>query len=396
MQVISRSLKSLASLRLTVVLLAMAMFLVLAGTLAQVHEGVWSVVHRYFRSLVVVIPLQLFLPEKVAKIPLAIPFPGGFTLGLLLFINLVAAHVTRFKFRAKRMGIILTHLGVIMLLVGEFVTGMAAEEGNMTIDEGGSSNFIEDIREAELAVVDESKPDSDLVVVVPRHVLRDSARGQTAVTHGLLPFDVQVDEWMDNSRLLGPMQASAEQRKRADSGAGTSVAAVAAPQATGVDGANVDVSSAYITLSRKGQALGKYLVSVYLDQPQTVTVEGRPYQMFLRFKRTYRPYTIELIDFRHDKFVGTDKPRNFSSQVRLIDPKRNVNREVLIKMNQPLRHAGETFYQASFKQGDTGTVLQVVRNPGWLIPYISCTMVTLGLLIHFGIRMGSSVRRLAK
>ena len=52
-------------------------------------------------------------------------------------------------------------------------------------------------------------------------------------------------------------------------------------------------------------------------------------------------------------------------------------------MNHPLRYAGETFFQASFKRGDEGTVLQVVRNPGWLIPYISCAAISLGLLIHF-------------
>ena len=48
-------------------------------------------------------------------------------------------------------------------------------------------------------------------------------------------------------------------------------------------------------------------------------------------------------------------------------------------MNHPLLYAGETFYQQSFLPGDTGTILQVVRNPGWLLPYISCVMVALGM-----------------
>jgi hypothetical protein len=390
----------MASLRLTVVLLALSMFLVLAGTLAQTNEGVWSVVHRYFRSPLVVIPLQLFVPEKILRIPLAIPFPGGLTLGVLLFVNLIGAHVTRFKFQAKRIGIILAHLGVIMLLVGEFVTGAAAEEGHMTIDQGGSSNYVEDIREAELVIIDGSKAETDLVVVVPQHVLMASARGGNGgspISHGLLPFDIRVDEWMGNSQMFGPMQAAPPGRTgpKADAGLGTSLKVAPAPEATGVDGQNMDLPSAFVTLSSKGQKLGTYLVSVYLDQSQTVTVDGRAYEIALRFKRTYKPYRLDLLEFRHDRFVGTDKPRNFSSRVRLIDPERSVNREVLIYMNNPLRHAGETFYQAAFKEGDTGTILQVVRNPGWLLPYISCGMVTIGLLIHFGIRMASSVRRLA-
>jgi len=37
--------------------------------------------------------------------------------------------------------------------------------------------------------------------------------------------------------------------------------------------------------------------------------------------------------------------------------------------------------------------LQVVTNPGWLLPYVSCAMVTLGLLIHFGMRLAAPIRR---
>lgn len=385
-------LKAMASLRLTVILMALSMVLILAGTLAQVNEGIWSIVHTYFRSLAVWIPLQIFVPEKLARIPLAIPFPGGLTLGVLLFVNLLAAHAVRFKFSLKRTGIIISHLGVILLLVGEFVTGAAAEEGNMTIDEGGSSNYTEDIRSSELAVTDRSSDKDDLVVVVPERLLdRDGAM----VMNSLLPFTVTVDQWMPNSRVLGPMQSTPAQRQRASAGIGTTIAAVPAPAATGVDGQSVDLPSAYVTISSGSTKLGTYLVSNYFDEPQTVMVGGKAYDIALRFKRTYKPYTLHLIDFKHDKFVGTDKPRNFSSLVKLEDPANNVSREVLIYMNHPLRYAGETFYQSAFKQGDTGTILQVVRNPGWLIPYVSCGMVTAGLLIHFGIRLSSSVRRMA-
>jgi hypothetical protein len=54
-------------------------------------------------------------------------------------------------------------------------------------------------------------------------------------------------------------------------------------------------------------------------------------------------------------------------------------------MNNPLRYAGMTFYQASFEEGrDDVTILQVVRNPSWLIPYVACFMMSLGLLWQFG------------
>lgn len=382
----------LASLRLTVVVLSAGMFLTLAGTLAQVENGIWTVVDDYFRSIAVWVPFQLFFPEKLLKIPGAIPFPGGLTLGVLLFINLTAAFIVRFTWSRKRIGVIISHAGVILLLVGEFVTGMAADEGNMTIEEGKSANFIEDIRESELAVVDPSDPTSDRVVVVPQGMLASTP----SISDPRLPFTVEVLEWMPNSGLLGPMQATKAQLDRADAGLGKQIAAVRIPEATGVDGATVDVPSAYIKVMAEGKSLGTYLVSVGLVSSQPISVGGKTYDVSLRFRRTYKPYTLSLIDFRHDRFVGTNTPRNFSSLVRLQDPARNVDREVLIYMNNPLRHAGETFYQSSFKPGDTTTILQVVRNPGWLLPYFSCGLVTIGLLIHFGVRLAAPIKRNVK
>src|SRR5262245_25864247 len=55
----------LASLRLTCVLFALALFLVFCGTLAQVDWGIWTVVNKYFRSAVVWIPFQIFFPRSM-------------------------------------------------------------------------------------------------------------------------------------------------------------------------------------------------------------------------------------------------------------------------------------------------------------------------------------------
>ena len=59
-------------------------------------------------------------------------------------------------------------------------------------------------------------------------------------------------------------------------------------------------------------------------------------------------------------------------------------------MNQPLRYEGLTFYQASYGEAGRLSILQVVRNPGWLLPYISCGLAALGLLLHFGLKLRRS------
>jgi cytochrome c-type biogenesis protein CcsB len=80
-------------------------------------------------------------------------------------------------------------------------------------------------------------------------------------------------------------------------------------------------------------------------------------------------------------------PKNFSSRLKLVDPANNVDREVLIRMNEPLRYGGETYYQASFKPGDKTTILQVVRTPAWTMPYVACAVGGIGMTVHFGIML---------
>ena len=75
----------------------------------------------------------------------------------------------------------------------------------------------------------------------------------------------------------------------------------------------------------------------------------------LRPARYYKPYSVTLQKFTHERYAGTEIPKDFSSRVTLIDPERSVNRDVLIYMNHPLRYRGETFYQAGFEKDDRTT-----------------------------------------
>ena len=113
----------------------------------------------------------------------------------------------------------------------------------------------------------------------------------------------------------------------------------------------------------------------------------------LRPKRFYKPFAIELIQFRHDRYAGTDIAKNFSSRIRLIDPSKHEDRESLIFMNNPLRYRGFTFYQAGFDNNDATTILQVAQNPSWLVPYISCGLIVAGMLLQFGMHLVSFVKR---
>jgi hypothetical protein len=164
-----------------------------------------------------------------------------------------------------------------------------------------------------------------------------------------------------------------------------------APVVTSDDAQNA--AAALIEPVGDGRGLGTYWVSNALGAPQGFVREGRTWRFVLRPRRYYLPFSVTLKEFKHDIYPGTDIPKNFSSLVRLNDPSRSEDRDVLIYMNHPLRYGGKTFYQASFGQNDQLSVFQVVRNPGWLIPYLSCLMIALGLLLHFGVKLAASLKR---
>jgi hypothetical protein len=107
----------------------------------------------------------------------------------------------------------------------------------------------------------------------------------------------------------------------------------------------------------------------------------------LRIQRAYQPFSLTLLKFSHDRYAGTEIPKNFSSRLRLATPDGRDDREVIIYMNNPLRHGGLTFYQAGFENNDRTSILQVVRNPSWAIPYVACGLMTLGLCVQFGIHL---------
>jgi hypothetical protein len=102
---------------------------------------------------------------------------------------------------------------------------------------------------------------------------------------------------------------------------------------------------------------------------------------------------MTLRKFTHERYAGTDIPKNFASQVTLTDPEGSTSRDALIYMNHPLRYGGETYYQAGFQKDDSATILQVVRNPSFLAPYVACVIVAIGLLVQFGYHLFGFARK---
>jgi hypothetical protein len=400
---ITRVVKFISSLWLTVALLALALVLVFAGTLAQVKLGLYDTQAQFFHSYLV-----WWTPPGMAfKIPV---LPGGWLLGVALVVNLLAAHIQRFRLEWRRAGMFLVHTGLILLLLGQFFTEIFSTESTMRLEVGESKNYSEDNRRDELAVMDVTDPAHDRVVAIPQALLEKGGDIQAAG----LPFTLRVKTYFSNSLPAGPMSGGGAKLKAAN-GLGQHLLFTATPATTRLDDENKPAALVEVVAGQR--SLGSWTVSTWLtrrpwssilqgqfgallgvpvEQPQVFTVDGRTYQLALRAVRYYQPYTISLLEFKHDVYAGTDIPSNFSSKIHLYDPSRGEDRDVVIRMNSPLRYRGQAYYQASFEPGDHVSILQVVRNPTSVAPYAACAMISAGLLVQFLMHLFGFARRRAR
>jgi hypothetical protein len=365
----------LASVKLTLVCLGLSMVLVIFGTLAQVNMGTFAAQKAFFNSW--------WVYAQVAEMNLPV-FPGGLTVGAVWIVNLLAAFATRFQFRKKEAGILISHFGVILLMLGQFSTQMLAHESNMPIEIGQTRNYSESFRETELALVMSSDSSTDQVTSIPYSLF--SHEGPVLLPD--LPFSLVIRKFYANAQLG---MDSSGQPGPANQGIGTRIGVQEIPPTSSDDEANN--VTAYVEILDSGKSLGTWLVSSGLGAPQSFLVGGKSYQIYIRPKRHYYPFSLTLKEFKHDIYPGTDIPKNFSSLVHLVNPSSGETRDALIYMNHPLRYDGKTFYQASFGKGDRLSVFQVVENPAAWAPYTSCAMVILGLLIQFLSHLFEFVRK---
>lgn len=362
---------TITSLRLTVVTFVLLMVLIFMGTLDQVEYGIYYVQKLYFH--------RWFLWWHITQ-NVAVPFfPGGFLVGTVMIMNLFSASIKHRLYRRKKWALGMMHLGVIILIVGGGLSSVVSVESQMVLAEGETKSYTEHRHRIEFAITDTSHPEKDVVISIPKRVLEK----QTEITHDKLPFKINVVAFFANAKLVQyPTPPKHTTTLRANKGLGARILAQPIPPVYKDDQINHETAFIEI-IGRDKKALGTWLVSRVLPSPQAITIGGKRFTFEIRAKRYHLPYSITLKDFIHERYEGTNTPKRFESSIYLEDRQKNLFKDQRIYMNHPLRYKGKTFYQASFAENDTISVLQVVENPSWLLPYLSSLLMCLGLLIYF-------------
>jgi hypothetical protein len=133
----------------------------------------------------------------------------------------------------------------------------------------------------------------------------------------------------------------------------------------------------------KLEILGKeYWVSNY--SPLSLMIGGKKVIVEVTKETLQLPFELALTQFKMDKDPGTNNPASYESFVKLFSNGAMTNHHVF--MNNPLKHGGFTFYQASYSQDNSGnysTTLSVNVDQGRTLKYLGSLMLVFGAALHY-------------
>lgn len=331
------------------------MLLLIIGTVAQKDLGLYKAHSLYFSSWI------LWAGP--------VPLPGTYAVLSFITFSLLLKFLFFSEWSRARAGTILTHLGVLVLLIGGILTALTQEEGYIALKEGESGAIVSDYHDRIVRL----EKDGALVADIPFYEL---VRGGTLSP---LPFTAQIEMTCRNCAAMPAAQESSPR------GLAQKMSLASTPPEK-EDEANL--SGLMFSVRGASEAAdGLYLTMEDIPEVPTIKTESGIYSIrIMRAQRTL-PFTLTLKDFRRDMHPGTNVARGFSSDV--IVEEGGVTWPAHIRMNEPLRYKGYTLYQASFAirpDGDV-SIFSVVENKGRIFPYAASVLIFAGLLLHLTIRL---------
>ena len=329
--------------------------LTFVGTVYQADHGLHQAKLRYFDSWIAYLGV--------------VPFPGTQLVLAVLLANLLGYLLQMLTRAIMPYGILLTHLGILLLLTGGAITQRYGMESHLSLVEGETSNVSASYNDWELALWNTDMGVRDVRARSTDHlkagdVLEFPDPGLTVAVESYhrnsRAFQDGIPEPPENSRgithvIEAPMEKEPERNR----------------------------PGTVLRLTWPGGQTRRVLMFGE-DAVEDLSIGGKTYLLTLRHTRYPLPVLVTLKDFRREVHRGTEMARSFSSKIDVEGE--GLQREVTVSMNKPFRYRGLTFYQASFGSDGSGAEMStfaVTRNHARLLPYVATSIVVIGMLIHF-------------
>ena len=120
----------------------------------------------------------------------------------------------------------------------------------------------------------------------------------------------------------------------------------------------------------------------YIDNFQSIPLEGIDLQIAYGVKKISLPFEIKLNEFILERYSGSESPSSYASEVTLIDTENEIIENHRIFMNNILDYNGYRFFQSSYDRDEKGTILSVNNDfYGTWITYIGYFLMILGFML---------------
>ena len=296
-----------------------------------------------------------------------IPLPGRPILLGIITLNLTTKFLFKSEWSFKKSGMIISHLGALILLIGGLVTALSAEERYLVLPEGAQTPYIYHYTEREMMIFEGDKPFARL----PYNEINEWNAAE-------LPFTINILSKCENCAISKREESKAYDPKR-EYHAMAQFMALSPKKPEKEPEANL--TGFEFELSGTDTD-GHYIA--FDGMPKSIEFEanGKQFAMIFGKSQESLPFNVRLIDFVKDDYTGTSMAKNYYSDIEIMDGESTW--PARIEMNKPLRFKGYTLFQSSFDQSELGevSIFSVVKNNGWLFPYLGTAVLAFGLLLH--------------
>jgi hypothetical protein len=332
-----------SSTKLAVIMIFLLIVIVIAGTLEQSSSGLYLAREKYFDSY-----LSFIGP---------IPFPGTLTILWIMTLNITLSFILRFNFTKKNIGLVLSHSGLILLLVSGFFHFYYSKESFIEIKEAESSSISKSYEKWQLEV---KEFDENFKLITAQTI--DLSKPENRTIKLSKNLNIFIEKIYTNAKVFHtPFAGTILKEFPIEKEYEKNIPALKLL---------LDQEELYLDGDENGfEKINKNNCNISLS------LKREEYQL---------PFNVKLIDVSRELHPNSPIAKSYSSKVLFRDS--DLEREAVISMNKPIRSGLFTLYQARYGvdlDGNEFTVLAVVKNLNYQLPYWATFLINFGLILHF-------------
>lgn len=372
----------LSGFHVAVATLLMLFVLTWLATLEQIDHGLYPTLKKYFSWE------SLFLVPEINGKTVPIVLPGGYYVSALLLVNMILGGIIRIKKGPRHYGNLISHFGIVFMLLGGGVAHHFSERGNMAVGEGEVSNTAEDYHEFVIEVAEVVDGKHDEIHVIRGKYLTDLQGGKVrSFEFPGIPFQLEVSGYVENGLPVSALERAPESGERVVDG-------YYLAERPGEVTTERNLAGAYARVRYDEETVSEpFILAGASFHPFTVKDGDRLFTVDMHKRLWPMPFEVKLDTFTADFHPGTTRPAKFVSEIERVE--NGQASEVTIQMNEPMRYEGFTFFQASYGPPGAGpgdrmySVFEIVKNPADKWPEYSLYVVAFGMLVTFLTKLGS-------